>query len=75
MALNGVRSSCEYRRQKLILNAGSLLRCHTGASLGLQHLFAFLIGTLHGLDSFGLGHIPCEFGIADEDDVRRRAEQ
>ena len=54
------------RRQEFVLESGCALRGHARAALGVQHLFALLIGKLHGLDPLGLGQVAGELGVAEE---------
>ena len=54
------------RRQEFVLESSCALRGHTRAALGVQHLFALLIGKLHGLDPLGLRQVAGELGVADE---------
>ncbi len=60
------------RRQEFVLESSCPLRGHTRASLGVQHLFALLIGKLHGLDPLALRQVAGELGVADEADRCRR---
>ena len=54
------------RRQEFVLESSCPLRGHTRTALGIQHLFALLIGNLHGLDPLGLRQVAGELGVTEK---------